>query len=205
MASPADPKLQALLELERRGKLGPEAGKLLAAYRSQGVSKTTPLGPQGQASPSNADLLETKSKRDEARKAMDLIGRVQPQLDRVRTLYDQNLKGSGPLQSLKEYLPSQRNSQFDNAVAMLRTLVRPATRTPGEGSMSDFESKLALQALPDRWSFDGSNEESLTGLQTFLESAKADYSKRLGLPQAPPKRSSAPKAIRLDENGRIIP
>lgn len=132
------------------------------------------------------DAFETSKSRDGARAALDQIERIQPQLDRVRSLYDRNLRGAGPLKSAMEYLPSQENSRFDNAVAGLRTLVRPAQRTPGEGAMSDFESKLAIQNLPDRKSFDGANEEAMNNLQTFLDTNRSALSRRLGLPTPPP-------------------
>lgn len=201
----SDPKLQALLELERRGELPPQAAQMLASYRAQGTTKTKALGSDGQATAQSVDMLETAKDRDGARSAMDLIGRIQPQLDRVRDLYNRNLKGAGPMQSLREYLPGQANSQFDSAAAELQKLIRPASRTPGEGSMSDFESKLALQATPNRYSFDGSNEESLAGMQRFLDTSKASYSKRLGLPTPPPAKAPKPqRAIVLDANGNIV-
>ena len=190
----ADQKLQALLELERRGALPPDLAPRLKAYRDQGISKTTPLGPDGQPSSTAPEQLELKTSRDKARAALALIGRVQPHLDRVQQLYDNNLKGSGPLQSLREYLPSQRNAQFDAAVAPLRQMVRQANHKPGEGAMSDFESKLALQGIPDRWSFDGKNEESLRNLQVFLDSSRDSYSKQLGLPTPPPNGRRTPAA-----------
>ncbi|APL95976.1 hypothetical protein EWH08_11105 [Sphingobium indicum] len=184
----ADPKLEALLELERRGALPPDLAQRLQAYRSQGVSKTTALSPNGQPRQTDEERLELKTSRDKARSALALIGRVQPHLDRVKTLYDANLKGAGPVQSLREYLPSQRNAQFDAAVAPLRQMIRQANHKPGEGTMSDFESRLALQGVPDRWSFDGANEEALRNLQVFLDTSRDSYSKQLGLPKAPPRR-----------------
>lgn len=189
----ADPKLQALLELERRGALTPEATQLLKGYRAQGVTKTKPLSPTGEPVVESGDMLETASKRDSARKAMSLINRVQPQLDRVSSLYGSQLKGSGPIKSIREWLPSPGNSQFDKSVAQLAALTRPVTRTEGEGAMSDFESKLALQLLPGRYSFDSSNEEAIRGLQELLDTARSDYSKQLGLPAPPPRAKSKPK------------
>ena len=91
-------------------------------------------------------------------------------------------------------MTTQGNARFDNAVAGLRTLVRPAQRTPGEGAMSDVESKLAIQNLPDRFSFDGANEEALNNMQTFLDTSRAAYSKRLGLPTPPPSVRRKPSA-----------
>ncbi|HEX7856246.1 MAG TPA: hypothetical protein VF489_09035 [Sphingobium sp.] len=142
----------------------------------------------------SGESFETSKSRDGARAALDQIDRIQPQLDRVRQLYSENLRGSGPLKSIGEYMPTQANARFDNAVAGLRTLVRPAQRTPGEGAMSDFESKLAIQNLPDRYSFDGANEEALTNMQTFLDTSRTAYSKRLGLPLAPPSTRRKPSA-----------
>jgi len=204
-----DTKLQALLELERRGALNGRATQMLAAYRAQGVTKTTPLGPNGQPTPEDGNRLELKKSRDDARKAIDMMDRIQPQVDRVRSIYSKSFKGTGPLQSAGEYLPafmSQKNGQFDAAVAQLRAFARPATRTPGEGSMSDFESKLAMQAMPDRWSNDAANEETISGLQTFLDTSRADYVKRLGLPTPPPGSKGLPprSEITLDANGRIV-
>lgn len=194
-----DEKLQALLELERRGKLTPQLSQMLSGYRAQGVTKTKPLGPQGQPVAARQDTMETAANRDKARAAMDLINRVQPQLDRVRSLYNSNLKGAGLFKSVREILPSQRNAQFDRAADQLATLVRPANHTPGEGAMSDFESRLALRSVPDRWSFDGSNEEALSGLQTFLDTSRADYGKRMGLPTPPPR----PKKARTNDGWSI--
>lgn len=151
-------------------------------------------GSSGRSKSSTDETFETSKARDAARSALDQIDRIQPQLDRVRTLYNRNLKGYGPLKSIGEYLPSQENSRFDNAVAGLRTVVRPSQRTPGEGAMSDFESKLAIQNLPARSSFDGANEEALGNLQTFLDTNRDVYSRRLGLPKPPPSATRKPSS-----------
>src|SRR3546814_13306006 len=98
----ADPKLEALLELERRGALPPDLAQRLQAYRSQGVSKTTALSPNGQPRQTDEERLELKTSRDKARSALALIGRVQPHLDRVKTLLDANLKGADHVQPLNQ-------------------------------------------------------------------------------------------------------
>lgn len=185
-----DPKIalriQALEELERRNKLGPDAAKMLAGFRAQGITKSKPIQQQ-----TNEDRLETAKARDDARKSMDLLLKVEPQLKRVRELYGKTLKGAGPLKSIREYLPGQDNAAFDNAVATLTTLSRPTMRTPGEGSMSDFESKMAVAPMPGRYKFDGANEESLTGLQRLIDESRPIYAKRLGLPTPPPRGTSS--------------
>src|SRR3546814_17825990 len=80
----ADPKLEALLELERRGALPPDLAQRLQAYRSQGVSKTTALSPNGQPRQTDEERLELKTSRDKARSALALIGRVQPRSEERR-------------------------------------------------------------------------------------------------------------------------
>lgn len=140
-----------------------------------------PASPMGGGGP-----LETASNRDKARAALALIERVEPQLKRVRQLQRSALGGKG-LAGLAEYNPfSTGNQEYDAAVAGLTSLVRPATRTPGEGAMSDFESKLAVATLPNRWKRDAYNEEALNGLQRLIDSSRQLYSRQLGLPQSPP-------------------
>lgn len=164
----------------------PKTGQTIIFKDGQWRNHEDPAAPSPKMPTKTGETFEGSKSRDAARAALDQMDRIQPQIDRVRALYAEHLKGSGPLKSLGEYLPSQDNARFDNAVAGLRTLVRPAQRTPGEGAMSDFESKLAIQNLPDRYSFDGANEEALSNLQTFIDTSRASYSKRLGLPTPPP-------------------
>ncbi|MET3712624.1 hypothetical protein ABIC65_003342 [Sphingomonas trueperi] len=179
----------SLLEMgEAQGKLKPEHKAELEKYRASGMAK--PL-PSADGSPSQS--LETAKSRDDARKALAVIGRVSPILDRVEQLQRSAMSGRG-LAGLKEYLPfRQENQQYDAATAMLKTAVRPVTRTPGEGATSDFESKLATQIVPNRWNFDGTNEEAIRGLRTFLNTSRDQYTKQLGgtLPKPPPGRPSA--------------
>ncbi|PNQ03642.1 hypothetical protein H5V43_16305 [Sphingobium fuliginis] len=163
----------------------PKTGQRIIFKGGQWHNYTEPGAAPSQPTKSGQPF-ETSKSRDAARAALDQMDRIQPQVDRVRALYNETLRGSGPLKSLGEFMPTQANARFDNAVAGLRTLVRPAQRTPGEGAMSDFESKLAIQNLPNRYSFDSANEEALDGLQTFLDTSRASYSKRLGLPTPPP-------------------
>lgn len=192
-AAAKNPRLEALLELERRGQLPPQYKAELQAARQQGTAKPTASG----------DMLETSKARDDARKAMVILDRLQPQLNRVRDLYGKNFKGS----DVSEYLPAAinpRNAQLDAAISPLASTIRGATRTAGEGAMSDFESRLALQQAPNRWSNDAANEETFRNLQQFIDSNRATYSKQLGLPSAPPRKQAQQQNIRLDADGNII-
>lgn len=172
-----------------------------------------PPGKRGKAPAADprGEMMETQKDRDDARKSMDAINRVQPQLNRVRDLYNRTLKGGGPVQSLREYLPSQSNAEFDRAAGQLQTLLRPTQRTTGEGSMSDYESRLAVQTVPSRYAFDASNEESIEGMQRFLDQGRAQYAQRVGqrvgqgLPTPPPAARKAPtREFTIDRNGNLI-
>lgn len=189
MADPLKERISLLTMGEAQGKLRPEHQAELDRYRSQGLAKRLPAAPG--AAPAAAQAggqLETATARDKARSAMILIDRLQPQIDRVRKLQRTALGRSG-LAGLAEYNPfSGQNQEYDSAVAQLTSLARPATRTAGEGAMSDFESKLATATLPNRWKRDAYNNEAIDGLDRLVTTSRKLYSQQLGLPAAPPSK-----------------
>ena len=142
--------------------------------------------------------LETANNRDKAAAALALIDRVQPTLARVRHLQKTNLGRSG-VAGLIEYAPFvPANQEYDAAASMLKALARPAMRTPGEGSMSDFESKLAVQPLPDRYNTDSYNNEAINGLQAFLDTSRRQYSAQAGLPKPPPSKAAKSRGWKIE-------
>lgn len=154
--------------------------------------------PSGTPADEVGGVLETAPNRDKARSGLAMIERIRPQLARVRKLQGSALGAQG-FAGLAEYNPlSSTNQEYDAAVANLKTLVRPATRQPGEGSMSDFESKLAVATLPNRWKRDSYNREAIDGLQRLLDTTGDLYRTQLGypanvapsLPKVPPKSAS---------------
>jgi hypothetical protein len=145
----------------------------------------------------NPEALETSQGRDKARAALLTIKRLQPALDRVRKLQKSTLGKQG-LAALGEYNPlSSANQEYDGAVAVLTAMARPATRTPGEGAMSDFETKLAVATLPNRWKRDSYNLEAISGLQRLIDTSKEEYGRQLGLPAAPPRAQARPNGDAL--------
>jgi hypothetical protein len=180
----------SLLEMgEAQGKLKPEHAAELERYRASGRARRVVTGGEVDRS------LETPKARDDARRALATIERIEPILNRLDHLQKTAMRGAG-VAGLKEYLPWRReNQQYDSAADALRMIARPATRTPGEGAMSDFESKLAVAAMPNRWSFDDRNVERIRNLRELLETSKKQYASQLGgqqsLPTPPPARSQA--------------
>jgi len=149
------------------------------AARAQAGASATPFA------------LETASARDKARAGMTSMDRLQPVLSRVRQLFDET-QSRGGVAGLREYIPLlPDNQRFDNAVSQLSALARTATRQPGEGPTSDFDAKVALAPLPNRWRTDAYNREALDGLQRLIDTSRASTSAQLGLPKAPPRKPAA--------------
>ena len=198
MADPLKERISLLEMGEAQGKLKPEHQAELNRYRAAGIAKGRSASPSpmqagaaDQDPTAAASALETASARDKARAGMATIARIEPALARVKQLQTRTQSASG-LAGLAEYNPfSSDNQQYDAAVNDLKNLVRPATRTVGEGSMSDFESKMATAIIPDRWRRDAYNNEALSGLDRIVSSAKQAYRSQLGLPSAPPSTAQA--------------
>lgn len=142
--------------------------------------------------------LETANNRDKANAALALIDRVEPALNRVSHLQKTNLGRTG-VAGLLEYAPFvPSNQEYDAAASLLTALVRPAMRSPGEGSMSDFESKLAVQPLPDRYNTDRYNNEAINGLRTFLDTSRKLYRAQAGLPKPPPSTAARSRGWKIE-------
>jgi hypothetical protein len=156
--------------------------------QAKGLPQARP-GANTAAAASVGGVMETPARRDGARSSLALIARLQPAIDRVRHLQETTLAPSG-VAGLAEYNPfSSANQEYDAAVAGLTALARPATRSPGEGSMSDFESRLAVAALPNRWKRDTYNHEAVDGLQRLVDTSSAWVPKHL--PSASPRHLQA--------------
>jgi hypothetical protein len=144
---------------------------------------------------------------------------MKKQLNRVHYLYDQDMAADG-LASLNEYNPFRKqNQEFDGAVAAVPLLARQAFRVAGSGADSDKELKLVMDALPNRWSFDGTNSERFRTLDTMLSDMIGNNAGLAGYTQAqaaalraenpykPPQRRSLPKpppSVRGRRSGRTV-
>lgn len=182
MAGPADPKLAALLELERRGALTPDLQGQLQMYRAQGVTKTkSPTTGTAPAAAGDSPKVNAQT-RSAAISKVAAIRAMRPQLARMKELYNRDQKGVGLIQSLGEYLPSQKNSQFDNSAALLLQLARQGFRVPGSGADSDRELGVIENLNPKRTNFDGANEEAFRGLERTFNEYERQYAPIAGMP-----------------------
>jgi hypothetical protein len=107
------------------------------------------------------------------------IDLIKKQLEKVKVAWEKAKKGlTGPL---GQYVPSQSGEAFDAAIAALQPTLRQISRTPGEGSMSDYESKLANAQLPARgkW-FKSTTQAQIAQLDDLVASIESGYRGMLG-------------------------
>lgn len=209
MADPLKERISLLTMGEAQGKLRPEHIAELNRYRAQGLAKGSPApmpGPQGQpAQPQDVDISapQTIPKGAAAQGAYTKVAAARQmlaQLGRVKKLYSQDMGETG-LAGLKEYNPMRpANQRFDGAVSAIPLLARQAFRVQGSGADSDRELKLITDALPNRWSFDETNKERFSSLDSVLHGfidtyggmagySPAQLAKLQAEGRAPPKRS----------------
>jgi hypothetical protein len=73
------------------------------------------------------------------------------------------------------YLPTEDGKRYDAAVALLQQFVRKLTRTPGEGSMSDWEGKLAMLANPSRNDYESVTQDKIDQLNSLVNQIEQGY------------------------------
>ncbi len=212
MADPLKERISLLEIGEAQGKLKPEHARELANYRQQGLAKGQAPAPQAQpgaapAAPQPVDL-DTPMKPptgQAAQAAFTKVGAAREMLRhlaKVRGMYDKNM-GRGGLAGLAEYNPLRReNQEFDGAVAAIPLLARQAFRVAGSGSDSDRELKLITDALPNRWSFDASNNERFNSLDGVLRGFISSYG---GLAGYSPSQIAALKGEHVYRKGGGLP
>lgn len=74
-----------------------------------------------------------------------------------------------------DYLPTPEGQAFDASVAALSPFVRQLTRTPGEGSMSDYESRLVADGLPSRGKYENVTAQQIQQWRDTIKQLKSGY------------------------------
>lgn len=72
-------------------------------------------------------------------------------------------------------LPTEDGRRYDAAVSLLQQFVRKLTRTPGEGSMSDWEGKLAMLANPSRNDYEAVTQDKIDQLNSLVDQISQGY------------------------------
>lgn len=92
-------------------------------------------------------------------------------------------------------LPTEAGKSFDAATDALRLSIRSLTRTPGEGAMSDYESRLAQASVPNRGEYESAAAQKLDQLEDLLAVLTSGYQSMLQDVQPgakPPKAKATP-------------
>lgn len=103
------------------------------------------------------------------------INAIEAQLARVEESFSP-LKGSysaGPY--IGGLIPSEDGKRFDGAVSLLQGMVRKLTRTPGEGAMSDYETKLSQLANPSRSQYESVTGDQIEQLRALIQTTRQGY------------------------------
>lgn len=148
----------------------------------------------------------TKQQAGLARTKLTSLQAIDNQLRRVEAAMTAAEK-DGNTGWLAGRLPGAINAasdKFDTAVAGLAPLIRQLTRVPGEGAMSDYESRLSEASLPSRTQTPEGRREALAQMRDLIRETRAGYTEMLGgsAPSVPagPRR---PKAGDVDGGYRF--
>lgn len=174
---------------------------------SEASSMGLPAGPVYQRGPdgevkavtgtaSAADTSQlTKTQAGVIRTKLKGINAIESQLGRVEAaMRDLDKKGwTGTLGGLVPGSFDAESDRFDKAVGALSPLIRQLTRVPGEGAMSDYESRLAELTLPSRRSTKEGRQEVIASMKDLLRITRAGYRELLGeaASAAPARRPAA--------------
>lgn len=105
---------------------------------------------------------------------------IESQLAKVQKALDR-IKGTASFGVVGGRLPTKDGESFDAAIATLQPLIRQLTRTPGEGAMSDYESRLAAGILPSRRAWNEETaQQKIDDLRALVQGIKGGYGEMLG-------------------------
>jgi len=96
---------------------------------------------------------------------------------------------------------SEEGKKFDATINNLRSTVTSLTRTPGVGSMSDYETRLDQGKIPKRDQYDSVTEQQLKQLEDLANGIIDGYSGMVAPTYIGPDRRGKPPA----EDGGLTP
>ena len=142
--------------------------------RSMGATpdqlKQMVIGESGGGKPSATQIKlanTAKQKLIDLKAMEDQLGKVEQAFKPLRGSFSAGVGGG--------FLPTVEGKRFDAAVALLKGMARKLTRTPGEGAMSDYESKLAELANPSRGEYEQVTADQIQQLRALVETTRQGY------------------------------
>ena len=113
---------------------------------------------------------------DNARSKMQAISAIRQQLAKAKEIFNTKLKNSMSAGAFGQgKIPSQAGNEFDKSIAMIQPLIRQLTRTPGEGAMSDYESKLAAAIMPSRGDYEATTSQQFQDVEDLISNLEYGY------------------------------
>lgn len=135
----------------------------------------------GTAAAANAGGL-TRQQAGLAKSKIQNLRAIEAQISRVERAL-QGVERGGNTGFFMGRIPGALDPEsdvFDKAVAGLAPLIRQLTRVPGEGAMSDYESRLAEATLPKRSDTPEGRREAIATMRELIRNAREGYEELLG-------------------------
>lgn len=123
-----------------------------------------------------------------AKNKLTALDAIDNQLNRVESAL-KKAKYRGPIAGRLPGGISGADSAADAAIRQLAPLMRQLTRVPGEGAMSDYESRLAEAGQPSRSQTDEGLQETLAGYRDLIRATRSGYQDLTGASAPAPSRS----------------
>lgn len=180
-------------------------------YTEDDELEPIPGGPadlKQQAVETKASTFSSSDKKNIAslRQSLGNLDAIEAQLAKVEEAYAP-LKGSwsagGGGQGM---IPTEGGKRFDAAVSQLAPLMRQLTRVPGEGAMSDYETKLMERANLNRGDYESTTAEKMANLRQLVGEARQARMSALDVygldANGEPKAKKEPNAAPNGESGQ---
>lgn len=176
----------------RGGSLNTKGAPSGYAWSDDGLSfEKIPGGPADKKDGGDDIKLTSSDRKNVAttRQKLGTLDAIENQLNNVEALFEP-LKGSWSAGGGGQgALPTENGKKFDAAVAQLSPLMRQLTRVPGEGAVSDYETKLLENASLNRGDYESTTAEKLKNARQLLGEMRKAHSMSLD-------------TYGLDENGQ---
>lgn len=114
-----------------------------------------------------------------ARIKLNTVALARQQLATVKAAFEKGIGGEGGITNafgpVQGMAATQQGKSFDAAVDQMRSTLTALTRTPGVGSMSDYETKLDQGKFPSRGDYESVTAQKIQGLEDMLALIENGY------------------------------
>lgn len=140
-------------------------------WSADGALEPIPGGPAAAKAAAADDIkLNSGDRKNIAttRQKLGTLDAIENQLNNVEALFEP-LKGSWSAGGGGQgRIPTESGKKFDAAVAQLSPLMRQLTRVPGEGAVSDYETRLLENASLNRGDYESTTAEKLKAARELV-------------------------------------